>query len=92
MRLVTTPGTLAGTLEDLLALAGAVFYAAGGLNNDFAVARFLADGTPDPTFSGDGIAFGGFKSAGYNGASIKSSHPFLRIGRPDWKWRPNGRA
>ena len=37
-----------------IVVAGATSVTPSGLGDDFAVARVLADGTPDPTFAGDG--------------------------------------
>jgi uncharacterized delta-60 repeat protein len=55
--LIREPG---GELHDLMALPGAAFYAVGSLPSDFVLARFLPDGSLDPAFSGDGLAYAGF--------------------------------
>jgi uncharacterized delta-60 repeat protein len=65
---VTGSRTLAGFALDLVVQAdGKILVAGMGgpvSNKDFYLERLLSDGTPDPTFSGDGVVLTGFKKGG----------------------------
>jgi uncharacterized delta-60 repeat protein len=82
-RVTTDFGTPAAA-HALAPALGGKFVAAGGAGDDFALARYLPDGTPDPSFDGDGrltTDLGGEDVA--NGVVVQPNGKIVAVGASD---------